>query len=190
MEAGSISLKWLPYLGFHHFHTQYSIMQSLLPVCGSGPISGDQLQEWFQKHSFISTGCFSLYYQVTTKDPWFRLNVGHVQFLTFIFCSGRLIRTLANVQYRNYHLTPVEIVYNIFSFIVAIISTIAFTIYARRTLDELKAAEANGEGSSPDSNSRFEMHKLPLEKYKNSFSSPWFRPIIVNELGSLTRKGI
>lgn len=93
-------------------------------------------------------------------------------FLVFIFCSGRLIRTLANVQYRNYHLTPVEIIYNIFSFIVAIITTVAFTIYARRTLDELKAAEANGEGSSPDNNGRFEMHKLPLEKYKNSFSLP------------------
>ncbi|XP_057798252.1 uncharacterized protein LOC131014338 isoform X1 [Salvia miltiorrhiza] len=89
-----------------------------------------------------------------------------------ILCSGRLIRTLADVQYRNYHLTPVEIIYNVFSFIVAIITTVAFTVYARRTLDDLKAAEANGEGSATDkdNNSRFEMHKLPLEKYKNSFS--------------------
>ncbi|KAL1558804.1 transmembrane protein 64-like [Salvia divinorum] len=86
--------------------------------------------------------------------------------------SGRLIRTLADVQYRNYHLTPVEIIYNVFSFIVAIITTVAFTVYARRTLDELKAAEANGEDSANDNNSRFEMHKLPLEKYKNSFSLP------------------
>ncbi|XP_041991636.1 transmembrane protein 64-like [Salvia splendens] len=87
--------------------------------------------------------------------------------------SGRLIRTLADVQYRNYHLTPVEIIYNVFSFIVAIITTVAFTVYARRTLDELKAAEANGEDSTTNNNSRFEMHKLPLEKYKNSFSVPW-----------------
>lgn len=65
-----------------------------------------------------------------------------------------------------------EIIYNVISFVVAIITTVAFTVYARRTLDELKAAEADGEGSASDDNSRFEMHKLPLEKYNNSFSLP------------------
>lgn len=102
------------------------------------------------------------------KDHGNRLNL----LCTIVFCSGRLIRTLADVQYRNYHLTPVEIIYNVFSFIVAIITTVAFTVYARRTLDELKAAEASGEDSATNSSSRFEMHKLPLEKYKNSFSLP------------------
>ncbi|KAK6121249.1 hypothetical protein DH2020_045023 [Rehmannia glutinosa] len=83
--------------------------------------------------------------------------------------SGRLIRTLADVQYRNHHLTLVEIVYNIISFIVAIITTIAFTIYAKRTLNDLKTADADGEGSAVDSKRNFELGKLPLEKHKNSF---------------------
>ncbi|RVW44250.1 TVP38/TMEM64 family membrane protein slr0305 [Vitis vinifera] len=52
--------------------------------------------------------------------------------------SGRLIRTLADVQYGNQHLTTLEIIYNIISFIVAIITTVAFTIYAKRALNELK----------------------------------------------------
>ncbi|KAL8541896.1 hypothetical protein ACS0TY_002952 [Phlomoides rotata] len=87
--------------------------------------------------------------------------------------SGRLIRTLADVQYSNQHLTPVEIIYNVISFIIAIITTVAFTIYARRTLDDLKAVEADGEGSPTDNNnSRVELRKLPLEKHKNSFTLP------------------
>ncbi|KAL8554998.1 hypothetical protein ACS0TY_002980 [Phlomoides rotata] len=86
--------------------------------------------------------------------------------------SGRLIRTLADVQYSNRHLTPVEIIYNVISFIIAIITTVAFTIYARRTLDDLKAVEADGEGSPTDNNdSRVELRKLPLEKH-NSFTLP------------------
>ncbi|KAK6121288.1 hypothetical protein DH2020_044991 [Rehmannia glutinosa] len=83
--------------------------------------------------------------------------------------SGRLIRTLADVQYRNHHLTLVEIVYNIISFIVAIITTIAFTVYAKRTLNDLKTADADGEGSAVDNKRNFELGKLPLEKHKNSF---------------------
>ncbi|KAL8027302.1 hypothetical protein ABFX02_14G086800 [Erythranthe guttata] len=82
--------------------------------------------------------------------------------------SGRLIRTLADVQYRNHHLTPVEIIYNVISFVVAIITTIAFTIYAKRTLKHLETTEANGECSPAiDNNRGFELGKLPLEKYKN-----------------------
>ncbi|XP_051145541.1 uncharacterized protein LOC127261294 [Andrographis paniculata] len=79
--------------------------------------------------------------------------------------SGRLIRTLADVQYRNHHLTPVEIIYNTVSFVVAIITTIAFTVYAKKTL---KAAEADGGKSS------FEMGKLQPEKqyyYGNNMAS-------------------
>ncbi|KAK6143804.1 hypothetical protein DH2020_024152 [Rehmannia glutinosa] len=73
--------------------------------------------------------------------------------------SGRLIRTLADVQYRNHHLTLVEIIYNIISFIVAIITTIAFTIYAKRTLNDLKTADADGEGSAVDNKRNFELGK-------------------------------
>ncbi|KAL0348168.1 UNVERIFIED_CONTAM: hypothetical protein Sangu_1044600 [Sesamum angustifolium] len=86
---------------------------------------------------------------------------------SFIYIySGRLIRTLADVKYRNHQLTPVEIIYNTISFIVAIITTIAFTIYARRTLNDLEVAEANGEGPPIHRSSSFELRKLPLEKFK------------------------
>ncbi|PON78694.1 Transmembrane protein [Trema orientale] len=80
--------------------------------------------------------------------------------------SGRLIRTLADVQYGNYHLTTVEIVYNIISFIIAIITTVAFTVYAKRALDELKKAETNGEPSAGNHGGS-EMEKLPLERPKH-----------------------
>lgn len=81
--------------------------------------------------------------------------------------GGRLMRTLADVQYRNHRLTPVEIIYNVVSFIVAIVTTVAFTVYARKTLDELKGAEAGSSSGDSDGNTNFEMEKLPLEKYNS-----------------------
>ncbi|GMN33299.1 hypothetical protein TIFTF001_004091 [Ficus carica] len=81
-------------------------------------------------------------------------------------CSGRLIRTLADVQYRNYHLTTVEIVYNVISFIIAVVTTVAFTIYAKRALNELQKAETDGEASAHNRGS-FEIEKLPLERPKH-----------------------
>lgn len=79
--------------------------------------------------------------------------------------SGRLIRTFADVKYGNHHLTWVEIVYNIISFIIAIVTTVAFTIYAKRALNELKGAECDGGVSAASSDDcRIEMEKLPLER--------------------------
>ncbi|CAD5197084.1 unnamed protein product [Musa acuminata subsp. malaccensis] len=60
--------------------------------------------------------------------------------------SGRLIRTLANMKYGNYTMTPVEIVYNIISFVIAIAITIAFTVYARRALGDLRKVESSISG--------------------------------------------
>ncbi|ESQ33079.1 hypothetical protein EUTSA_v10004591mg [Eutrema salsugineum] len=57
--------------------------------------------------------------------------------------SGRLIRTFADVQYGHQRLTTVEIVYNVISLIIAIVTTVAFTVYAKRALRELQNAEAN-----------------------------------------------
>ncbi|CAN1174875.1 TVP38/TMEM64 family membrane protein slr0305 [Linum perenne] len=73
--------------------------------------------------------------------------------------SGRLIRTLAEVKYGNQHLTPVEIVYNVLSFIVAIITVVAFTIYTRRALEQLEG----GDPISP-AHISYEMGKLPQER--------------------------
>ncbi|CAN6875841.1 unnamed protein product [Brassica oleracea] len=57
--------------------------------------------------------------------------------------SGRLIRTFADVQYGHQRLTTVEIVYNVVSLIIAVVTTVAFTVYAKRALRELQNAEAN-----------------------------------------------
>lgn len=75
------------------------------------------------------------------------------------------MRTFADVQYGNYHLTAVEIVYNVISLIVAIVTTVAFTIYTKRALDELQSSKTNGQASGSD-HSNFELGKLPLERPK------------------------
>ncbi|KAG5548894.1 hypothetical protein RHGRI_014301 [Rhododendron griersonianum] len=83
----------------------------------------------------------------------------------YIYSSGRLMRTFADVQYGNYHLTAVEIVYNVISLIVAIVTTIAFTIYTKRAIGELQSAKTNEQASGSD-HSNFELGKLPLERPK------------------------
>lgn len=92
-------------------------------------------------------------------------------FFTMFFCSGRLIRTFADVKYGNHKLTPVEIIYNVISFLLAIITILAFTLYAKRTLNQLKSAETKDseEESSSDSSGHgnLELEKLPLERPKH-----------------------
>lgn len=85
--------------------------------------------------------------------------------------SGRLIRTLADAQYGTSHLTIVEIIYNVISLIIAVLITIAFTVYAKRALDEIKNAETNGENAALPNNGSLEMEKLPLERPKPRGSS-------------------
>ncbi|KAL4655200.1 hypothetical protein ACB092_01G433300 [Castanea dentata] len=80
--------------------------------------------------------------------------------------SGRLIRTIADANYGSLHLTTVEIIYNIISFIIAVITTIAFTVYAKRALDDIKKAETSGVDASPSDCGNLEMGKLPLERPK------------------------
>ena len=78
--------------------------------------------------------------------------------------SGRLIRTLADMKYGNYSMTPVEIVYNIVSFVIAIVITIAFTVYARRALNDLKRAEGIGSANADQGGASVELEKLPQER--------------------------
>ena len=72
-------------------------------------------------------------------------------------------------------MTAVEIIYNIVSLIIAIVTTIAFTIYAKRALNELGNGETEGEVESASYQRGFEMEKLPVERPKHvgvmSFSS-------------------
>lgn len=84
------------------------------------------------------------------------------------FLSGRLIRTLADVQYGNRHLTSVEVIYNVISFMIAIIATIGFTVYAKRTLKDLGTTDGNSECSAVD-NSSFELNNIALGKQNLSF---------------------
>lgn len=67
------------------------------------------------------------------------------------------------MKYGNHHLTTVEIVYNVVSFIVAIVTTVAFTVYAKKALRELEKKEANGEDSASD-DGNLEMEKLSPER--------------------------
>ncbi|GAB2284014.1 hypothetical protein Dimus_018497 [Dionaea muscipula] len=79
--------------------------------------------------------------------------------------SGRLIRTYADIKYGNHHLTWVEIVYNAISFIIAVVTTIAFTIYAKAALNELDVAEGNGiEAAHAQDNNvhHLEMDSIPF----------------------------
>ncbi|CAH9064453.1 unnamed protein product [Cuscuta epithymum] len=79
--------------------------------------------------------------------------------------SGRLIRTFADVQYGNHRLTPVEIIANVISLIVAIITTVVFTVYAKKKLNEQAAIGTQDSISGRD---KFEMERLPPEKPKQS----------------------
>ncbi|KAM7251416.1 hypothetical protein ACFE04_023299 [Oxalis oulophora] len=80
--------------------------------------------------------------------------------------SGRLIKTLADVQYANYHLTPIEIIYNIISLIIAVVTTVAFTVYAKRALKEFEKSEANRDDIATSSSGSHEMDQLPIERPK------------------------
>jgi hypothetical protein len=57
------------------------------------------------------------------------------------WCRRWLIRTLANMKYGNYDMTSVEITYNIISFIIPIILVVAFTVYAKRAMSDIKMSE-------------------------------------------------
>ncbi|KAK9678033.1 hypothetical protein RND81_11G183400 [Saponaria officinalis] len=83
--------------------------------------------------------------------------------------TGRLIRTFADVKYGNHHLTWVEIVYNVISFIVAIITIVVFTIYTKRALDELKRADAKDCRENVPSNhdTRIQMEEFPLDRLRH-----------------------
>ncbi|XP_023552047.1 uncharacterized protein LOC111809841 isoform X3 [Cucurbita pepo subsp. pepo] len=77
--------------------------------------------------------------------------------------SGRLMRTLADVQYGKHRLTTVEIVYNVISFIIAIVTIIIFTVYAKKMLNNLQMEEDNRKYSASHHGS-FEVESLSHER--------------------------
>ncbi|KVH16502.1 SNARE associated Golgi protein [Cynara cardunculus var. scolymus] len=81
--------------------------------------------------------------------------------------SGRLIRTFADVQYRNHRLTPLEIIYNGISFIIAVAMTIGFTVYAKKALKDLENEENKGTEVLVSENGNIQLEKLPFEREKH-----------------------
>ncbi|PKA54630.1 putative membrane protein [Apostasia shenzhenica] len=87
---------------------------------------------------------------------------------SFIYIySGRLIRTLADMKYGNYHMTPVEMAYNAVSFVIAVVLVVLFTVYARRALNDLKMAEkdfqdtTHGQGDIEVGSLFQQKHRIP-----------------------------
>lgn len=69
------------------------------------------------------------------------------------------------MQYGNHHLTTAEIVYNVISFIIGVVTIVAFTVYSKRTLRQLESEEKNGEGSTSNCG-KLELEALPIQKSK------------------------
>ncbi|KAG5625839.1 hypothetical protein H5410_011057 [Solanum commersonii] len=158
----------------HQWLKRWPHMAAMIRLVGEG--------SWF--HQFRVVAIFRIspfpytvfnYAVVVTKMrfwPYFWGSVAGMAPESFIYIySGRLIRTFADVQYGNHHLTTVEIVYNVISFIIAVVTIVAFTVYAKRTLRQLESEEENnGEGSTSNLG-RLELGTLPMQKSK--ISSVW-----------------
>ncbi|KAI3676111.1 hypothetical protein L1987_85710 [Smallanthus sonchifolius] len=82
---------------------------------------------------------------------------------SFIYIySGRLIRTFADVQYRNHPMTALEIIYNVISFIIAVAMTIGFTVYSKKALKELENEDKETDDVLESGN--IQLEKLPIER--------------------------
>jgi beta-lactamase regulating signal transducer with metallopeptidase domain len=71
------------------------------------------------------------------------------------------------VQYGHQRLTTVEIVYNVISLVIAVVTTVAFTVYAKRALRELQNAEANEDEEVQVRKVRFEMKNVVQHEEDN-----------------------
>jgi len=114
---------------------------ALIKLAGEG--------SWFQQFRVVALLRISpfpyalLNYAVTVTEMKFNPYicgsvVGMIPDVFINIYSGRLIRTLAELNYHKHRMTTVEIVYNIVSVIVAVVFAIGFTIYARRALDNME----------------------------------------------------
>ncbi|KAK6267904.1 hypothetical protein QUC31_012064 [Theobroma cacao] len=175
----------LPYLigllfrdRIHHWLKKWPQKAAMIRLAGEGSWSHQfRVVALFRVSPFPYT-IFNYVIVVTSMRFWPYLcgSIAGMIPEAFIYIySGRLIRTLADVKYGNHHLTAVEIIYNIISLIIAIVTTIAFTVYAKRALKDLENGETKEEDDSASYQGGLEMEKLPLERPKNlgytSFSS-------------------
>ena len=73
---------------------------------------------------------------------------------------------MADVQYGTHSMTAVEIVYNVISFLVFAAMTVAFTLYAKRTLDALDKGDDPSASPRGGGTAVMELETLPLERPK------------------------
>ncbi|KAM3377862.1 TVP38/TMEM64 family membrane protein [Capsicum galapagoense] len=153
----------------HQWLKRWPHMAAMIRLVGEG--------SWF--HQFRVVAVFRIspfpytifnYAVVVTKMsfwPYFWGSIAGMIPESFIYIySGRLIRTLADVQYGNHHLTTVEIVYNVISFIIAVVTIVAFTVYAKRALRQLESEEENNGEGSTSNRGRLELEAFPIQKSK------------------------
>jgi len=62
-------------------------------------------------------------------------------FSCLFFCSGILIRTLADASHEKHSLSAPQIILNVAGFCITVATTIFITAFARRRLDELQREE-------------------------------------------------
>ncbi|CAN6306486.1 unnamed protein product [Urochloa humidicola] len=128
----------------HVWLTKWPQQMALIKLAGEG--------NWFQQFRVVALFRISPFpytifnYAVTVTEikfnPYLCGSIAGMVPEAFIYIySGRLIRTLADMKYGNYKMTPVEIAYNVISFIIAIVLTIAFTVYAKRALNDIESSE-------------------------------------------------
>ncbi|KAI3704092.1 hypothetical protein L1987_74305 [Smallanthus sonchifolius] len=79
--------------------------------------------------------------------------------------SGRLLRTFANMQYGDHQMSPLEIIYNAISFVVAAVMTVCFTFYSKKTLKKLETEEKSVNVNVFYGN--IQLDKLPLDRPKD-----------------------
>ncbi|KAG6521751.1 hypothetical protein ZIOFF_018877 [Zingiber officinale] len=148
----------------HRWLSKWPQQATILRLAGEGT--------WFQQFQVVTLFRISPfpytifnYVVVVTSikfEPYFCGSIAGMIPEAFLYIySGRLILTLADMQYGKYTMKPLEIVYNIVSFIVAVAITIAFTVYARRALNDLKEAESSNSEDIHANHNLMELDKFP-----------------------------
>ncbi|KAJ6794166.1 transmembrane protein 64 [Iris pallida] len=167
--VGMVLPYWIGLLFRHRIHTwlkRWPQQAAVIRLAGEG--------SWFQQFRVVALFRISPFpytifnYAIVVTSmrfgPYLCGSIAGMIPEAFIYIySGRLIRTLADMQYGNYKMGTVEIVYNVISFVIAVATTVAFTVYARRALSELKGGEGNS--NRPLS---IEIEKLPPERQSSS----------------------
>ncbi|KAG8097355.1 hypothetical protein GUJ93_ZPchr0013g33989 [Zizania palustris] len=144
---GMVVPYWIGSLFRERLHTRlkrWPQQITLIKLAGEG--------NWFQQFRVVALFRISPFpytifnYAVTVTEikfnPYLCGSIAGMVPEAFIYIySGRLIRTLADMKYGNYKMTPVEITYNIISFAIAAVLTVAFTVYAKRALNDIQESE-------------------------------------------------